>query len=221
MPEIKADLIEQEYSFSGKTYLIKKIKNLDELVDRVDVEIFKKDERLPYWAELWPSAIGLSRHIAANPHLLFGKSVLELGCGLGLTSLVLRNCHPKSLLLTDYEPESLQIASDNFILNGLDRPQTHLLDWRKPDMDLTFERIVASDVLYEERFFAPLLQVLIKYLKPGGMILLAEPGRPIAQPFFEMLQKNHFVYEEFSEMVDQDSKEINVGIYRITKKTDG
>ncbi len=36
----------------------------DELIDESE---FADDERLPYWAELWPSARGLARHLLDAP----------------------------------------------------------------------------------------------------------------------------------------------------------
>ena len=47
----------------------------------LDEEAFEHEEFLPYWAELWPSAIALARVLARRP--LTGRRVLELGCGLG------------------------------------------------------------------------------------------------------------------------------------------
>src|SRR5437867_2881015 len=40
--------------------------------------------RLPYWAELWDSAIGLGIWLAAHRELVESSSVLDLGCGMGL-----------------------------------------------------------------------------------------------------------------------------------------
>ena len=50
----------------------------------LDEEAFARDEFLPYWAELWPAATALA---AALPDVA-GLRVVELGCGLGLPSLV-------------------------------------------------------------------------------------------------------------------------------------
>src|SRR5205085_7908035 len=49
-------------------------------------EEFARDEFLPYWAELWPSALELAAVVEARE--LRGMRVLELGCGLGVPSLV-------------------------------------------------------------------------------------------------------------------------------------
>ena len=51
----------------------------------IDEEAFADDEFLPYWAELWPAA---ARARGALPERLDGLRVLELGCGLGVPSLV-------------------------------------------------------------------------------------------------------------------------------------
>src|SRR5581483_942708 len=50
----------------------------------IDEEAFATDEFLPYWAELWPAALALAD---ALPEVA-GLRVCELGCGLGLPSLV-------------------------------------------------------------------------------------------------------------------------------------
>ena len=51
----------------------------------LDEEAFADDEFMPYWAELWPSGLALAR---ALPARLDGLRVVELGCGLGVPSLV-------------------------------------------------------------------------------------------------------------------------------------
>ena len=51
----------------------------------IDEEAFADDEFMPYWAELWPSGLALAQ---ALPARLAGLRVVELGCGLGVPSLV-------------------------------------------------------------------------------------------------------------------------------------
>ena len=48
-------------------------------------EAFAHDEFMPYWAELWPSALALARVVGGRA--LRGARALELGCGLGLPRL--------------------------------------------------------------------------------------------------------------------------------------
>src|SRR5207253_8603444 len=51
----------------------------------LDEDAFADDEFLPYWAELWPAGLALAQ---ALPARLDGVRVIELGCGLGVPSLV-------------------------------------------------------------------------------------------------------------------------------------
>lgn len=213
------DTLEEQHIFGKEEYRICRVRDLDKLVDEVDDALFNEDERLPYWAELWPAAIGLSRFISTHKNLIDQKTVLELGCGLGLTTLVLARQNPARLLATDYEQDALDFAAENFKLNQITLPEFRLLDWRNPDLDQPFDCIVASDVLYEKRFFKPLLIIFKTLLAHKGQILLAEPSRPIAHDFFELLFSHNFLSEKTDESVLQDGKAIKVSIHNIQKKT--
>ncbi len=215
-PEIQT--VTEVFRHRDRSFEVLRIANIDDLIDGISEEEFNLDERLPYWAELWPSAIALSRFLIDQPELVANKQVLELGCGLGLTSLALQTAGPAQLLITDYEQSALDWALENFRLNDLPVPKIKLLDWRHPDLDRTFERIVASDILYEERFFLPLIRLLRQLLNPDGLAVIAEPGRPLAGKFFNLLEENGFLREYKTESVDQDGHPILVGIHLIRKR---
>ena len=207
------DLIEQRFTFGEYTVTIKRVKNLDDMVDRVSDEEFAADERLPYWAELWPSAEALSRFIFKNPQLITGRSVMELGCGLGLTSISIARQQPRRLVITDYEQDALDMAALNFRQNGLPLPERQLMDWRQPSCESRYDCIVAADVVYEERFFLPLLRVFRQCLNKEGYIILAEPNRAVARSFFDLLKESGYYFETYHEPVLQDGRSIRVTIY--------
>ncbi len=213
------ETVQNTFRFDTIEFQLKRVKNLDVLVDQVDDAAFAEDERLPYWAELWPSAIGLSRFILTHTEWFARKSILELGCGLGLTSLALWHTKPKRLLITDYEQDALDLSAENFALNGLNPPESALLDWRAPQLSEKFDVIVASDILYEERFFSPVLQLLNTLLEADGYFVLAEPGRPIAQSFFDLLRHAGFGWQSAREIVKQDGKDIQVHIHQCWRTT--
>ena len=52
----------------------------------IDVAAFEADERIPYWANVWESALVLAEDLAGLDG--GGRSFLELGCGLGLPAIV-------------------------------------------------------------------------------------------------------------------------------------
>src|SRR6188472_1881023 len=81
--------------------------NADDLIREDD---FVRDERLPYWADLWPSARILAEELTIMR--LAGQRVLELGCGLGVVAIgaVLGGAE---VTATDYYEEATLFASVN------------------------------------------------------------------------------------------------------------
>jgi predicted nicotinamide N-methyase len=138
-----------------------------------------QDEFLPYWADLWPSARALARVLAARR--LGGMRVLELGCGLGLPSLVAARGGARACA-SDWAPEAVAAAQANARRNGLE-VEGVVVDWRAPDPLVArapWDLVIAADVLYEERNVAPLLDLLPRL---GADVLLADPGRVAAAGF--------------------------------------
>jgi len=211
------ELEHEDINIADRSFIISRIKNLDALIDQVSDDTFNEDERLPYWAELWPSARALSHYILDHASIFNSRNILELGCGLGLTTLTLAETNPASLLATDYEQDALNHTAMNFNLNKMNPPDFALLDWRTPKLQKKFDVIVASDVAYEERFFQPLLNIFKEYLAINGVIILAEPNRHIARGFFGKIALQGFQYIQSKITVHQEPKEIIVSIYQITK----
>src|SRR3954447_12210414 len=58
---------------------------------------------VPYWSVLWRSGVALGRELAASARELDGLRVVELGCGLGVPSLVAA-LKGADVLATDAEP---------------------------------------------------------------------------------------------------------------------
>ena len=146
----------------------------------LDEEAFDaRDEYLPYWAELWPSAIALARVVARRT--LTARRVLELGCGLGLPGLAAAVGGARATL-TDWAPEAIVAAGDNAARNDV-AIEAFVCDWRAPEVLVArapWDVVLLADVLYEERNVAPLLALLPRL---GAEVLLADPGRATAQPF--------------------------------------
>jgi predicted nicotinamide N-methyase len=200
------------------TVRLTKIKDLDAMLADVDPVTFAEDERLPYWAELWPSAIGLARYLDREVSLR-GKHVLELGCGLGLLGVVAAR-HGARVLCTDYEADALAFARYNALQNGCRHIRFRLVDWRYPALKRRYDVILASDVIYEARNFGPLVALLQRFLARGGPAFFADPGRPNAVPFFALLRQRGFTYQKVTEPVAWEGHH-HIAIYRIQYRADG
>lgn len=147
----------------------------------IDVAAFEADERIPYWANVWESALVLAEDLASSAG--DGLSLIELGCGLGLPALVAAR-QGFLVTATDYEEAALEGVRFNAEINGLaGRVSTHILDWRSPEPIGVFERVVAADVLYEQHHATALAEVIGLLLASEGLALVADPGRLRASGF--------------------------------------
>lgn len=161
----------------------------DELIDEAE---FDADERLPYWADLWPSARGLTRHLLDHPPR--ERRILELGCGVALPSLALRSLGADPLA-TDYYADALRFAEMNAERNGLAPLRTSMLDWRHPPRG-EWDLVIAADVVYEQRNAEALARLLPTILADGGRMLLADPGRVYIGEFRDRMEDMDWAVEE-------------------------
>ncbi|HEY7730293.1 MAG TPA: 50S ribosomal protein L11 methyltransferase [Gaiellaceae bacterium] len=147
--------------------------------DLIDEEAFARDEFLPYWAELWPSAVALARHVHALP--LAGVRVLELGCGLGLVSITAALAGG-DVLATDWSEDALRATKQNAERNDVTL-ETALVRWSDAAFLEPAGLVLAADVLYEDRNAKELAALLPEVVAHGGTALLADPGRTHAKTF--------------------------------------
>ena len=221
-------------NFGALTMGLTVIENLDELfealvskgTDHPDVV----DERIPYWADLWASAIGLSRYLVDNQEFVKGKDVLEIGCGLGLPAIVAGKLGAAHTIATDYLPEALDFAKLNWQQNlPLENVEFTVLDWRSIPENFAkrVERVggeapqykadilLAADVAYEKRAFEPLINAFHQLVKPDGRILIAEPNRFISKDFFENLRNQGFSVEKTTLDVERRGHIFTVNIFEL------
>jgi predicted nicotinamide N-methyase len=138
-------------------------------------------EHIPFWAVLWESAPVLARWLLDRQDWT-STPVLELGCGAGLTGLALAAAGAR-VTQTDLFPEAVSLARRNASRNGISGIRHLAADWCRWPLRGQWPVVVASDVLYERRAHAPLLEVLRLTLAPTGTAFLADPGRPMLAAF--------------------------------------
>ena len=165
------ELAHTEVQIAGRAYELLRPRNVDELISE---EEFAIDERIPYWANCWPSARVLAERIARERGQ--GRSLLELGCGIGLVSLAAARAG-FAVLATDYYADALEFTAANADCHTLE-VDTRLVDWRKLPDDLdTFDVVVASDVLYDGPNASLIAAALARTLAGSGVGLVSDPGR--------------------------------------------
>jgi predicted nicotinamide N-methyase len=168
----------EDATIDERTFSILKPANSDDLIREED---FVLDERLPYWADVWPSSIILAEKLIELTGT--GRTALELGCGVGLSTLAATSAG-FDVLSTDYYEDALDVTRANVFRNLGIIGRTRLVDWRHFPADLgTFDLVFASDVLYEKEYAELLPVLLLRLLTPDGIALVADPGR-VAAPVF-------------------------------------
>lgn len=148
----------------------------------LDEHAFEQEEFLPYWADLWPSALALARAIGTRA--LHGARTLELGCGLGLPSLAAALAGGR-VLATDWSSAAVDMTAENARRNDV-ALDTLTCSWTAPEPLLErgpYDIVLASDVLYEARNGEALLPLLPRLLSTHGEVWLADPGRAVAERF--------------------------------------
>lgn len=155
--------------------------------DLIDERDFERDERLPYWAELWPSARVLARHVLELSGV--GKTFIELGCGAGLVATC-ASLAGFDVVVSDYYEDATRFARVNAWRNGAPVSGSVVLDWRALPPRHTLQRfdvVAASDVLYERAYGELVAEAISSLIAPDGLALVADPGRVARDEFLRAL----------------------------------
>ena len=189
--------------------------NADDLISEDD---YVRDERLPYWADLWPSAQILANEVAIMRFR--GQRVLELGCGLGVVAIgaVLAGAE---VTATDYYDDALLFAQLNVAETTGTTIATRMVDWVSMPEDLgKFDVVLASDVLYEHRYASMVADAIAKTLVRGGEAIVADPGRIALDEFLEECSDRGLASEpDVRPYVDGEIKQ-TITLHRLHWSTD-
>jgi predicted nicotinamide N-methyase len=172
-------LIAERIALPGAEVELMRPANAEALITE---EAFEHEEYLPYWAELWASAVALAHDVSLRA--LRGRPTLELGCGLGLPSIAAALAGGR-VLATDWSPDAVEATAANAERNQVEI-ETLRCSWSEPDAIVErapWPLVIASDVLYEQRNVDQLLDLLPRLVDETGLVLLADPGRVPAERF--------------------------------------
>ncbi|HEX3866037.1 MAG TPA: methyltransferase domain-containing protein [Gemmatimonadaceae bacterium] len=165
-------VVETSVVIGPRTLSILHPASAEELIDERD---FERDERLPYWAELWPSCRVLGERVLGMSG--DGRLLLELGCGSGVVSVCAAIAGFR-VVVSDYYDDAVRFARVNVRRNTDSIAGGLLLDWRHLPPELQrCDVVVASDVLYEQPYGEIVARAVDATLAPEGIALIADPGR--------------------------------------------
>ena len=124
---------------------------------------------------IWPSGEVLARLMFR--YEIRGKRILEVGCGIGLASLVL-NHRLANITATDHHPEAARLLSENTSLNEDRRIPFVRTAWADSNSELgKFDLIIGSDVLYEQGHAEQLAEFIDNHARTRCNVIVVDPRR--------------------------------------------
>jgi len=161
----------------------------------------------------WEAGLHLGNYLCANPEIVRGKSILELGSGTGYVSILCaKYLGAAHVLATDGDDDVVASFSTNFCLNDLQdcsKIEGKELKWGHAltggeHAQWNFERnvdlVIGADLTYDPRNIPPLLSTTgdIFALYPEVKILMAATVRneQTSQKFPDACKQNNFRFEE-------------------------
>ena len=200
---------ESKFSIGKESILIQHVLDSYALLD--DAE----EDSIPYWAEVWPSAVALAGALQERRDLM-GKRCLELGAGLGLASCMAA-LKGAEVTASDYLLEPLEFAQLNALLNRTEI-DVRLVNWLEPfEGDERFEIVLAADVLYSHSNIEPVARFLPTILEDGATVLLADPRRNHLPRFIELMHSAGFQAMRSERTVAFQGRDVLVDVYVISR----
>ena len=141
----------------------------------------------PMFGLTWPSGMQLAAQMARRP-VTVGESILEIGCGLALASLV---CHRRGADITasDCHPLAERFLVENLRLNhllplpyrhghwGAPTPAPLATDGIRNPVAGCFDLIIGSDVLYERDAHGSLATFISRHARESAAVWIVDPDR--------------------------------------------
>jgi predicted nicotinamide N-methyase len=171
----------------------------------------------PLFGCIWPSGLALAARLARRPRVL-GERLLEIGCGLGLASLIGHRLG-MDMTASDCHPLAARFLARNLRLNRLAPMKYRHGHWTAaataPDsanppaqaahaghrVQGPFDLIIGSDILYERDPDGHLALFIARHAGPQAEVWIVDPDRANRPAFHRHMAAAGFRVEE--ERLDQ------------------
>lgn len=190
------DTVVHDLQLGGQAFRIRALSDLQQFADQ-DHRAARAGVSSSQWSlfgQVWPAGVVLADAMANLD--IAGKRILELGCGLGLASLVLRR-RGADVIATDVHPLADAFLAYNSALNDLPAVPYRELRWDELQDELgLFDVVIGSDVLYEHGHILQLATLVAAHAKPSAEVVVVDPGRGNSAAFSRALAGQGFTLVE-------------------------
>ncbi len=186
----------QTIEFDKMDIHLRTLRNKQEFLD--DDDIAKKlgisSAQWSLFGVVWPSSEVLAHFMF--DYVIRNKRILEIGCGIGLTSLML-NKRNADITATDYHPEVEGFLKKNTALNKDKVIPFVRTNWADALSVLgEFDLILGSDLLYEDEHAGLLSKFVNQHSKTNCEVIIVDPGRGRHAPFSKMMVRLGYTHSQ-------------------------
>lgn len=130
-------------------------------------------------------------------HDVTNKRILEVGCGIGLSSLLLNHTHA-NISATDNHPNTLEFLHFNALLNNDRTIPFKRMDWKELNNKLgKFDLIIGSDLLYESAHTELLSKFIDHHASDQCEVVIVDPNRGLQTKFIKMMNSLGYTQQEY------------------------
>ena len=187
---------ETEHAIGGHRYRLRVLSDTQQFADPDghSARIGISSAQWSLFGQVWPAGRLLAQ--AMHRFDIEGKRILELGCGIGLASLVLQR-RGADVVASDAHPLAEVFLAYNAALNELPALHYRHLRWDMPlDTLGLFDAVIASDVLYERGHAELLAKVVERHGRATCELVLIDPGRGHSAELTRLLAAQGFEVSE-------------------------
>lgn len=188
----------EEMDIDGKSLKILAIKDMPGYLEQIVKDGLVKNpiKDLPLWAKVWPASFVLGRFLRHCD--CAGKTMLELGAGVGVCSLIAARWGFSQIWASDINRDALLFCQANILANKLQNTiKTRYLDlcsahtcFDKAEKLQAFDYICASEILYLKELHLPLLEFLKNHLAQDGQACLCVDWARNQPGFLQLASEN-------------------------------
>lgn len=182
------ETIQQVINVSGFDYQIRSLKDFEQYSDPLGhaEQLGISQEAWHQFGMLGPSEILLAKLISSLE--LKNIRVLEIGCGIGLASMVASNIGAL-VTASDYHPMTEEFLQRNVRNNLLPKITYIRGDWRTPITSAgRFDLIIGSDLLYKKTHSHLVSTFIDCHAKQKAKVIIIEPEIKNSKRFVKMMK---------------------------------
>lgn len=182
------------WKIADETLNLTSLQNVEKSIDQViswletsGIDAAEIENLAPYFGAVWPSAIALSAYLgqSAIRSRLNAKTSVELGCGLGIPSLIFSKAGGQCTVVDNHPsvPSFLRtnVAQNEPVSLIFKTPEDALQDAKLSGQ--RYDWVIASDVLYDRNLVYTFVGMISALAAPDAHCVIADPGRAYIQDF--------------------------------------